>query len=72
MTEPGDLTCCHTTGVLKAMERNPYSPPTSQLNIAPPGPVSMKWYGFLCFLGVIVVYRTTVDSSIVPLRKLWL
>lgn len=38
------------------MERNPYSPPASAVEIPARGPVSMASFGFLCFLGLIVSF----------------
>jgi hypothetical protein len=58
------LTCRSTAGVLKAMERNPYSPPAAQLEMPLHGPASVNGYGFLCFLRLIVVLVVLVLLNI--------
>ena len=54
----------HPNWCSRSMARNPYSPPTSEVVMSPNGPVSMNWYGFLCFLGlaVAIVVLTLVTA----------
>src|SRR4051812_10283046 len=45
------------------MDRNPYAAPPTALESPTLGTVSMVWYGFLCFLGLLVTLAGGVLMS---------